>query len=383
MSKNLASTLLKHLAVVTANALTMALILASASPRAYAESPATGIAPPSAQPSQSGATRDFYQVLDDVLGDFEYDLKNATVTGLKDLTIRNIALSENVPPSFKTHLELLITETLLKNTKIRVIQCLPCRARKTSINGDQIVIRSADSNPAELTRLAKATGIDRFLDIAFTFEPSGIVMSMYITDPESDSILWSRSYNSENSRAAAFKRGVDYNQIDQAHRATEYAPIIQSRLALYYLVEPDNPTSVGCLALGYRMMERYDNRKKEVGFELEYLTNASTLVHRASAVATDIYASSINLTLIFIHAWNFIGEEENYNLVRGSFFTGVGGTYASSFLGGLIRTGYEWRLGKHFSTSLNLGYRPPANSFLGTAGTVSGLEYGLGVSVLF
>jgi hypothetical protein len=245
------------------------------------------------------------------------------------------------------------------------------------------VIRSADSDPAELTRLAKATGIARFMDVAFTFEPSGIVMSMYITDPESESILWSRSYNSENSRAAAFKRGVDYNQIDQAHRATEYAPIIQSRLIIYYLIVPDNPASVGCLALGYRMMERYDNRKKEVGFELNYLTNASTLVYPSGAAATDLYSRSINLTLVFLHAWNFIGEEENYNLVRGSFFLGIGGTYASSFLGGLVRTGYEWRLGKHFSTSINLGYRPLANSFLGTPGTVSGLEYGLGVSVLF
>jgi hypothetical protein len=349
----------------------------------YAEGTHSGIAPPDSQPTQSGAAaRNFYQVLDDVLGDFEYDLKNGTVSGLKDLTIRNIAVSENVPPSFKTHLELLITETILKNTKTRVIQCLPCRARKTTLSGDQIVIRSTESDPAELTRLAKATGIDRFLDIAFTFEPSGIVMSMYITDPETDSILWSRSYNSENSRAAAFKRGVDYNQIDQAHRATEYAPIIQSRLTIYYLMEPNNAASTGCLGVGYRMMERYDNRKKEVGFELNTLFNASTLVNPRGAVATDIY-SSLNLTLLFLHAWNFIGEEENYNLVRGSFFLGVGGTYASSFLGGLIRAGYEWRLGKHFGTSLILGYRPLANSFLGTPGTISGLEYGLGVSVLF
>ncbi len=374
MSKNLIGSSIIFLAVL--------LTTFGTSPQGYAES-TSSIASPNSQPAQGGAMRNFYQVLDDVLGDFEYDLKNGNVSGLKDLTIRNIAVSENVPPSFKTHLELLITETILKNTKTRVIQCLPCRARKTSVNGDQIVIRSTESDPAELTRIAKATGIARFLDIAFTFEPSGIVMSMYITDPESDSILWSRSYNSENSRAAAFKRGVDYNQIDQAHRATEYAPIIQSRLTIYYLMEPNNPTATGCLALGYRMMERYDNRKKEVGFELDYLTNASTLVHPSGAVATDIYSGGLNLTLVFLHAWNFIGDEENYNLVRGSFYLGVGGTYANSFLGGLVRAGYEWRLGKHFGTSLNLGYRPLATSFLGTQGTITGLEYGLGVSLLF
>jgi len=44
----------------------------------------------------------------------------------------------------------------------------------------------------------------------------GDILSMYITDPESGSVIWSRSYNSETSRAAAFRRGVDYTQIDDA-----------------------------------------------------------------------------------------------------------------------------------------------------------------------
>ncbi|MFZ9596157.1 MAG: hypothetical protein ACO3A2_08780 [Bdellovibrionia bacterium] len=352
--------------------------------QAHAETPSTPIAPLQAAASPSGGTRDFYQVLDEVLGDFEFDLKNGNVNGLKDLSIRNLALSENVPPSFKAHLELLITETILKNTKTRVIQCLPCRARKTSLDGDQIVIKSPETDPMELTRIAKATGIARFMDVAFSFEPTGIVMSMTITDPETDSILWSRSYNSENSRSAAFKRGVDYTQIDSAHRATEYAPLVQSRLIIYYLVQPNHPSPTGNLALGYRMMERYDNRKKEVGFEANYMTNASTIVNRSAAVSTDLYASfGFNLTLVFLHAWNFIGEEENYNLLRGSLLLGIGGTYASGYLGGLVRAGYEWRLGKHFATGINLGYRPASTSFLGGQATITGLEYGLGVSVLF
>ncbi len=363
--------------------LTLATLAMSRSTLAADNSPS--VAAPTAQ-SKGESERNFYEVLDDVLGDFEYDLKNGNVSGLKDISIRNVATSENIPPSFKSHLELLVTEKILKNTKARVVQCLPCRARKTSLNGEQVVITSPDTNPSELSRIAKISGILHFMDIAFSYQPSGIVISLYITEPESGSIIWSRSYNSETSRASAFRRGVDYNQLDEARKQTEYSPTIQSRISIYYLFEPNLPTSSGCLVLGYRMVERYDNRKKEVGFEANYMMDASTIINKDGASPQNLYSGfGLNLTLLFLHAWNFIGDEENYNLIRGSAFIGGGGTYASGFLGGLIRAGYEWRLGKHFGVSTTLGYRPAATAFLdgSTSGSVSGFEYGLGVNILY
>ena len=329
--------------------------------------------------------RNFYEVLDDVIGDFEYDLKNGNVNGLKDLAIRNIAMSENVPPSFKSHLELLITEKIMKTSKTRVIQCLPCRAKKTTLNGDQVIISSNDNNPVELSRIAKMSGISDFMDVSFAYQPAGLILSMSISDPESGSIVWSRSYNSENSKAAAYRRGVDFSQVDDARKQTEYIPTIQYRATIYYLFEPDVSGTAGCVAGGVRMMERYDNRKKEVGFEMNYMMDSSTIVGGAAATGTVHLYQGFNLTLTFVHAWNFIGEEESFNKVRGSAFAAVGGTYTSGFLGGVIRGGYEWRLAKHNAVTAVLGYRPTATAFLGAtaAGAVSGLEYGLGISYLF
>jgi hypothetical protein len=348
------------------------------------------IAPPAAPPpahySPGDPERNFYEVLQDVLDDFEYDLKNGNVSGLKDVSIRNIAISENIPPSFKSHLELLITEKILKNAKTRVLQCLPCKARKTTLSGDQVQISSPDTNPNELARIAKIAGIQHYMDLAFSYQPSGIVLSMYTTDPDTSAVVWSRSYNSETSRASAFRRGVDFNQIDEARKETEYSPLLQSRLILYYLFEPNLPSQTGCLALGYRLVERYDNRKKEVGFELDYLADAATIVNKSGASSTDIYtAFGFNLTLLFTHAWNLIGEEENYNQIRQSIFAGIGGTYASGYLAGLVRVGYELRFAKHFGASLNLGFRPNATAFIGgtSSGTIGGVEYGLGINVMF
>ena len=336
--------------------------------------------------TSDGKERNFYEVLEDVLGDFEFDLKNGNVSGLKNISLRNVAMSENIPPSFRNHLELLITERILKTTKTKIIQCLPCRAKKTSVNGDQVVISSAENNPQEMSRIAKSSGIDNFLDLAFTYQPNGVVLSMTTSDPETGSIIWSRSYNSEASRSSAFRRGVDYSQVDDARKQTEYTPTIQYRLTAYYLFEPDAGATTGTLGLGFRMMERYDNRKKEVGFELDYLKDSSSLVGSpAPAANTVALYSSLDLTLLFMHAWNLIGEEENYNHVRGSVNLGIGGTYASGFLGALVRAQYEWRLGKHYAVSATVGYRPLATAFLNNAAaaTISGAEYGIGINMLF
>ena len=90
------------------------------------------------------------------------------------------------------------------------------------------------------------------------------------------------------------------------------------------------------------------------------------------------------MTLLFVHSWNLITAEENYNFVRGNIFAGLGGTYASGFLGGLIRGGYEWRLAKHWAVSGVLGYRPKATTLVGgTQTSVSGMEIGVGIHALF
>ena len=349
---------------------------------------ATAVTPPPEEHKSSDTKgspfRDFYQVLDDLMGDFEYDLRNGNVSGLKDVAIRNIATSENIPPSFRSHLELLITERILQSTKTRMIQCLACKSKHTKLNGDQVVITSNENNPVELARIAKTAGISNFMDLAFAYEPSGMILSMYITDPDSGAVIWSRSYNSEMSRAAAFRKGVDYSQMDQARRSTEYIPTVQYRATIYYLFEPDVGQTTGTLAAGFRMMERYDNRKKEVGFELDINRDSGTIAGGVPANSTLLY-TGFNLTMLFMHSWNLIGSEENFNQMRGNIFAGIGGSYTSGFLGGLIRGGYEWRLGKKSAVTAALGYRPTSTAFVSSAavGAVAGVEYGLGVSLLF
>lgn len=332
--------------------------------------------------------RNFYQVLEETMADFEYDVKNGQVTGLKNLAIRNIGTSENVPPSFKQHLELVSSEKIVRNSRTRMIQCMPCKAKSATLSGENVVISSTDSNSAQLARIAKMSGIENFMDIAFSYQPSGMLLSYNIVDAENGTIIWSKSYNSETSRAAAFRRGVDYNQISNPNKdQIEYAPSVVYRPTIYYFYQSNVGTYTSVIGLGFRMMERYDNRKKEVGFEANYMLDVATLTgaNAAEAPTTVNLYSGLNLTLLFVHAWNLWGEIENYHKVRNSIFVAAGGTYAAGFLGAIVRVGHEWRMGKHWAVPISLGYRPASSAFLnGTnAGSVSGIEFGLGVSALF
>jgi hypothetical protein len=357
--------------------LSFALFLAVLSPKTNAEE----AAPP------ANNTRGFYQVLDEVLSDFEYDLKAGQVGGLKDLSIRNVATSENIPPSFKSHLELLISERILKTSKTRIVHCIACRSKRATLNGDSMTIASPDSNSAELSRIAKMNGIQNFMDVAFAYQPSGMILSLEISDSETGTLIWSKSYNSDSTRASAQKRGVDYQEVQDAQAKMEYQPTIQIRPVLYTAFEPKASSGyASVLGLGFRMMERYDNRKKEVGFEVDYFESIPSLVGQpgASSDKNNIY-SSFNLTFLFTHAWNLFGDEENYNKARGQIYAGIGGTYASGFLGAVVRGGYEWHLAKHWAITTFLGYRPQATVVIDSTKTVplSGVEGGLGVGFLF
>lgn len=334
--------------------------------------------------SPTAGSRNFYTVLDEVLTDFEYDLRSGQVMGMKDLSIRNVVVSENIPNSFRSHLELLVTERILKSSKTRIVHCLACRSRKATLSGGSMVISSPENNFAELQRISKMNGIQNFMDIAYAYQPAGMILSLQVSDAETGTMLWSKNYNSETTRAAAQRRGVDFNAIEEAKTKMEYTPLVQHKpnLAFAFLPKAGGGMSTA-LGFGYRMMERYDNRKKEVGFELAYYMDIASFVGTATPDPNNLWAG-FNLTLLFTHGWALFGDEENYNKPRGIIYASLGGTYTSGFLGGVIRGSYEWRLAKHWGVNAFLGYRPSATLVIGSStATLSGVEGGIGVGFLF
>ncbi|MBS1959436.1 MAG: hypothetical protein JST80_08195 [Bdellovibrionales bacterium] len=334
--------------------------------------------------SPTSGTRNFYTVMDEILSDFEYDLRTGQVMGLKDLSIRNVVTSENIPNSFRSHLELLISERILKSTKTRIVHCLACRSRTATLKGGQMVISSPENNTVEMQRIAKMNGIQNFMDVAYAYQPAGMMLSLQISDAETGTMLWSKNYNSETTRAAAQRRGVDFNAIEEAKTKMEYTPMVQSKPSLSFAFLPKAGSGyTTALGIGYRMMERYDNRKKEVGFEMNYFMDIGNLVRTGTPDPTNLW-TGFNITLLFTHGWGLFGDEENYNKPRGVVYAAVGGTYTSGFLGGVLRGSYESRLAKHWAVTGFLGYRPTATLVIGSSNaTLNGVEGGVGVGFLF
>ena len=149
-------------------------------------------------PVVSTESREFNQLLDEVLNGFESDLKAGRVAGLKDFSIRNIVVSKNIPHSFQSHLELLISERILKVTQARIVHCVPCRSKESPV----------DRQSPEVLQMAQLSNIENFMDISLVDQSDGMVLSLQISDVKSDHSLWERTYDSEGVRVKIEKQST-------------------------------------------------------------------------------------------------------------------------------------------------------------------------------
>src|SRR5262245_10886408 len=71
----------------------------------------------------------FHEVLEELLNEFGYDVKSGQISGLKNLSIRKVSVSESLPRTYENYVELLIAERVRENSKVRMISCLPCKTK--------------------------------------------------------------------------------------------------------------------------------------------------------------------------------------------------------------------------------------------------------------
>ena len=242
---------------------------------------------------------------------------------------------------------------------------------------------SPATKTAELSKLAKVSGIRHFMDVAFSYQPTGMVMAFTITDPADGSVVWTRSYNSENSRAAAIRRGIALDEIDGTTRKiTQFPP--RSNIAREWTIF-SSPTwdSDPVIGIAFRIVQRYGNRKRNSA--LRWNTSRGRLIARPLTFNPPTVLRSHEHDAFTCSAWNLIGSEEDCNKVRSNVYVGMGGTYTSGYLGGLFprRSGVE--AGQAFRHHVDRGYRPLSTVSIGspTMPSAAGAEFGAGISLLF
>lgn len=328
------------------------------------------------QEASSPMVRRFHEVLDELLAEFGYDVKMGQVNGLKNLSIRKVTVSDTLPWSYRSYVELLVAERIRENSQIRLVSCLPCRSKTTRLMDGRLVVTSPTTNMAEMQRASDQLGIDYFMDIVLVFHTTHMVLAMQAFNTQSKELVWARTYNSETVRSRYQKLAVDYSQVEKSRPGEEYEADFRYLAGMGAASVPNvggTQDDSGFILLHFRGSERFNNRQNEFGMILNIYSSSSALLSDyPSTAATDPDAAdeaeeSVTTSstpdpftqaigVYGIYAQNFIGALESYNEVRHGATVGVGFLMASGYIAGTGRLGWDTYFGRNFSITGGLLY---------------------------
>lgn len=325
--------------------------------------PASREAEKDASPKQ---VRLFHEVLEELLAEFAYDVKSGQLAGLKNLSIRKVTVSESLPRSYQSYVELLASEKIKGNSKVKLISCLPCKTKNTRIVDDKLMISSPTSNADDMNRTATQLGIENFMDIVLVYHTTHMVLAFQVFDTNSKELTWTKTYNSETIKSRYQRLAVDFSQIDKSRNSEEYVPEFRYLIGFGAGSVPNVTASArekSVLTLHLRGTEKFDNRKSEFGLlaTINMATSSLAKSYPTEGTADDTAAattestsssptpfkSSIGLFALFAH--NFLGNLESYNEIRQGINGALGLHLASGYLAPTLRVGWDVYLGRRFS----------------------------------
>jgi hypothetical protein len=348
------------------------------------------------QEASSNTVRRFHEVLDDLLAEFAYDVKMGQIVGLKNLAIRKVTVSDTLPRSYNEYVELLISERVRENSRIRIISCLPCKTKTSRLVEGRLQITSPQTNLAEMVRAADQLGIDYFMDAVLVYHTTHMVLAFQIFNTQTKEMVWARTYNSETIKTRFQKLAVDYSQIGQAPTGEQYIPEYRVLIGLGGASAP-NPgggaNDKTFVDLHIRATEKFNNRRNEFGLLFTTLLKSSSILKEypteKATAPTETTEPEVTTTadqpkpftfalgLFALYSYNFLGSLESYNEVRTGFTGGLGALLSAGYLAGMGRVGYDMYFGRRFAMSIAGFYVMPSQILVGgefqsTAGGAGG-----------
>lgn len=351
------------------------------------------------EPEESGGNyvRRFHEVLDALLAEFGYDVKMGQLKGLKNLAIRKIVVSNTLPRSYTSYVELLVAERIRENSRVRLISCVPCKTKTSRLANGKLYITSPMTNLGELTRAAEQLGIDNFMDVVLVYHTTHMVLALNIFNTSTKELVWARTYNSETIKSRYQRLAVDYSQIKKSRPGEDYVPSFRYMVGLGGTAVPNvagTARESSMLALYFRGTEKFNNRKNEFGLLFGYYQTTSSIIKNyptekatnptTTQTSTETqttedtpkpFSSALSLYAIFSH--NFLGKLESYNAIRQGVNLGLGVFLATGYLAATGRLGYDLFFGKSFTVSFGGIYIAPSeilvnNEFIKTKGGSGG-----------
>jgi hypothetical protein len=350
-------------------------------------------------PIQQGNVRQFHMVLEELLTEFGYDVKNGQVSGLRNVAIRKTSVNESLPQSYEKYLEMLVSERIRLNSDVKLINCITCQARTSSLVEGKLKLSSPDTNIVQLRDAAKMMGIENFIDVLLVYHTSHMILAIEVFNIDSGETLWTKTYNSETLRTRFQKIAVDYSQIAKSKAGDEYNPEFRYTVGVgaggISNVAGESPDN-SAISLNLKASEKFNNRNSEFGLSLKYFMTMASIsksyptsgkAPTTTAAAGDgtteedtslkakPFKSAFSLQATY--AQNFMGSLESFDDIRNGFHLGLGGFYATGYLAPAMSVGWDVFFGKRFIMTVAALYLVPSDVLIGkefvkTSGGMSG-----------
>src|SRR4051812_46651038 len=130
--------------------------------------------------SSSTHVRRFHEVLDELLAEFGYDVKMGQIKGLSNVSVRKIRVSKAIPKTYEDYIETLLQERIRENSQVRLIACVPCKTRTSSLVDGKLMITSPATNMARPESAAAQLGIENFMDAVLVYHTTHMVLAVSV-----------------------------------------------------------------------------------------------------------------------------------------------------------------------------------------------------------
>jgi hypothetical protein len=349
-----------------------------ASPQKPQTPPPSGLATPQATVNPVKIRR-FHEVLDELLAEFGYDVKSGQIKGLSNVSIRKVRVSQAIPKSYEDYIETLLAERIREQSQVKIISCVPCKTKSSSLVEGKLMISSTSTNLAKLDAAATALGIDNFLDAVLVYHTTHMVLAIDIFDTKTKELVWARTYNSETVKSRYQKLAVDYSQVAKSRPTDEYVPEYRFLLGIGGGQIPNvggTAEDKTMLHLHIRATEKFNNRKDEFGLLLAFHRTTKSLLKtyptepgtgankedNAPSSTSDPnitptpkpFSSAIGLYGLYSHV--FLGQVESYDRLRHGVYVGLGGLFTTGYIAPGARLGWDLHLGRRFVTTFSVSY---------------------------
>ena len=312
----------------------------------------------------SHEVRQFHEVLNDLLSEFAYDVKQGQINGLKNLAIRRVDISDTLPRTYEQYVELLVTERIRENSKVKLINCISCKTKSSTMVDGKLMISSPLTNIQKMDEAANQLGIENFMDVVLVYHTTHMVLAFNVFSTQTKELVWARTYNSETLRSRYQRMAVDFNQIEKSRTSDEYIPEYKFLVGMGASQLPNvagTQRDKSFIAAHVRAGEKFDNRRVDFGLLASFYSSTSAFLKTypsegtSSSTTSTAYSGTARAVaykyVLGLHAMtavNFIGDVEVYDKIRQGIHLGIGGVIGTGYLAPSAKLGWDLYFGRRF-----------------------------------